>query len=90
VAINRAGAWTTARYLGNPNTLIKVYRPNQWNDGTIVAQGGHVVLKLNGVLVCEVQDERAAHARAGLLALAMCPQQVMQIQFKDIRLKKIE
>ena len=90
VTINREGAWSTAGCLGNPNTLIKVYRPKDWNNYTIIAKGGRIVLKINGVVLCEVQDDSAAGPREGLLALAMCPQQPMQIQFKDIRMKRTE
>ena len=90
VAISRQGEWTTAGYLGNPNTMLRVYQTNQWTDYTIIAKGPHIELKVNGIVMCEAEDNDAGHVREGLLGLAMCTQYPLQVQFKDLRLKKIE
>ncbi|HID21845.1 MAG TPA: DUF1080 domain-containing protein, partial [Planctomycetaceae bacterium] len=36
--------------------LLKHVRQNEWNDYEIIARGRHITLRLNGRLMCEVED----------------------------------
>lgn len=61
---------------------------DEWNDLTIIAQGKQLLHELNGVRTAEVRDERpAAQSLSGCLAIEL--KRATQLQFKDIRLKRL-
>jgi hypothetical protein len=67
--------------------LEKSYtRDDQWNEMTIQAQGGHVVVHVNGVQSAELKDD-PSRAR-GHLALQMHSGCVMHVLFKDIEISQ--
>jgi len=71
--------------------LQKLVKPNDWNDYEIVAEGSKVVLRINGKLMCEVDDRDAKLAcRKGIIALQMHPGPPMKVQFKDLRIKILD
>jgi len=71
--------------------LQKVVKPNDWNEYEVVAKGSKVVLRINGELMCEVDDRDAKLAcRKGILALQMHPGPPMKVQFKDLRIKILD
>lgn len=71
--------------------LQKKIKPNDWNDYEIVADGSKVVLRINGELMCEVDDRDAKLAcREGIIALQMHPGPPMKVQFKDLRIKVLK
>jgi hypothetical protein len=62
----------------------------QWNDFTIIAQGNHVIHKINGQVTVEVWDyETGKYARRteGLLAIQIHRGPAMNVQAKDIEIK---
>ncbi|HYV26043.1 MAG TPA: family 16 glycoside hydrolase, partial [Candidatus Eisenbacteria bacterium] len=66
-------------------------RQNDWNDITIIAQGNHIVQKINGVVTADLTDENdAVRPKSGLIALKMFffSQPSKTAQFKNIRLKR--
>ena len=69
-----------------PQQLKDVVKPGAWNELVIVAKGNHITHKINGVVTLEAIDETAAPA-TGCLALEM--KRATQIQFKDIRLRRL-
>lgn len=74
-----------------PEDLQRVVKRNDWNDYEIVAQGPRVALKINGTLMCEVDDRDAKWAcRDGIIALQMHPGPPMKVQFKDLRIKVLK
>ena len=62
-----------------------------WNEYEIAAEGSKVSLRLNGQLMCEVDDRDAKQAcHDGIIALQMHPGPPMKVQFKDIRLRQLK
>jgi len=71
--------------------LQKVIKPNDWNDYEIVAKGSRIVLRINGELMCEVDDrDKGLACRKGIIALQMHPGPPMKVQFKDLRIKILD
>jgi hypothetical protein len=65
------------------------YRPADWNDLEITAQGDLLIHRLNGVIALEVTDEDPARqARSGLLGLQLRQgTDLASVQFREIHLK---
>lgn len=63
-------------------------RDKQWNDYTFSARGGRIVLKINDVLMCELEDNDPRRITSGKLALQVHQGPEMLVRFKDIRLRK--
>ena len=75
-------------WLVKPNTEEekKVYKANDWNDLTIAAHGGHVLVHVNGVKTCELKDYKGR--AEGHFALQMHAGVVNEVMFKDIEIAK--
>jgi type 1 glutamine amidotransferase len=77
--------------VGDAAELEKLIRVKDWNDYDILAQGYHIILKINGHVMCDVTDEDTAnHIRSGILALQLHVGEPMHIEFKDVRLKRLK
>jgi hypothetical protein len=59
-------------------------KAGEWNEMTIAAKGGHVVVHVNGVQVAEIKDDPGRPE--GHLALQMHSGCVMTVMFKDIEM----
>jgi len=71
--------------------LQKAIKADDWNDYEVVAEGPHVALRINGTLMCEVDDQDAKLAcRKGIIAVQMHPGPPMKIQFKNLRIKVLK
>lgn len=71
--------------------LQKIVKAGDWNDYEIVAQGSRITLKINGQLMCEVDDRDAKLAcKKGIIALQMHPGPPMKVQMKDLRIKLLD
>jgi len=55
--------------LGDPAQLLAAVKAKDWNDYTVIAKGGSVVLKINGVTMCELDDRDPKRLVHGWLAL---------------------
>lgn len=76
---------------GKPDELLAAIKKGEWNEYTVVAQGNHLIHKINGVLMVDVTDEHEAkRAMTGILALQLHAGPPMQVQFKDITLKVLK
>jgi hypothetical protein len=78
----------------NPEELQKPGRskwgraaPSSWPQ-SFIARGETVVLKINGVTMCEVTDQDPRRTPAGYLALQVHTGPPMTVQFRNIRLKE--
>lgn len=72
-------------------TIVESIKKEDWNDYHIIAQGNHLVLKVNGLVTADVTDNDAnRRALSGLLALQLHAGPPMKVQFKDIRLKRLK
>lgn len=84
------GHITQGPSVGDPAELEKLIHAGDWNDYDVLVRGYHMVLKINGHVMCDVTDNDAAkHARSGILALQLHVGKPMHIEFKDIRLRRL-
>lgn len=65
----------------------KLHRMGEWNDFWIRAEGKHVTVRLNGVVVSDVTDH--PFAPRGHIALQLHSGGPMKVMFKDIRLRQL-
>jgi len=71
--------------------LAKKVRQNDWNEYEIEAHGSKVTLRINGHLMCEVDDRDAEQAcRRGIIALQMHKGPPMKVQFRNLRIKVLD
>ena len=76
--------------VGDPAEIVRGMQPGEWQTLEIVADGTHLQHKLNGRPSIDVVDNDASHAaKTGLLALQLHAGPEMQIEFKNIRLKRL-
>lgn len=68
----------------NPEEEKKVFKANDWNEMEISAHGPHVVITVNGVKTCDVNDAKAREE--GHFALQMHSGVVNEVAFKDIQI----
>ncbi|MDR0521630.1 MAG: DUF1080 domain-containing protein [Planctomycetaceae bacterium] len=69
--------------------LLKIYKPGEWNEYEVIADGTVITLLINGKMMCRVDDQNAADApKTGIIALQMHQGPPMKVEFKDIELKK--
>jgi hypothetical protein len=72
--------------------ILKVYKPNDWNEYHITAKANHLTHAINGNATAEVIDwHKAGRAMEGLLAFQIhAGMGEMTVQFKDVQLKKLD
>ena len=71
--------------------LQSAIQQNDWNQYRIVAKGFHFIHEINGQKMVEVTDEDQEMRRAsGLLALQVHVGPPMKVQFRNIRLKRLQ
>ncbi len=63
----------------------KNYRPGEWTDLELSARGGHIVVKINGVVTAELTDDPGRSE--GHFGLQLHGGQDMHVEFKDIAVK---
>ena len=86
VRIDKTGKREVVGSVGDPTELLKLVKPEQWNDYTVITNKGHTVLNINGAGFCEIEDNDPKRPRTGKLALQVHQGPPMLVQFKDIRL----
>lgn len=72
----------------NSAEIQAAIQKDDWNEYRIVAKGNHIQQFINGKLTVDVTDETAEGAKSGVLALQLHAGPPMQVEFKDIVLKK--
>ena len=61
---------------------------NDWNDVTIIARGGHLIHKVNGVVTVDVVDADSGRAAStGLLGVQLHRGAPMRVEVTDMRLR---
>jgi serine/threonine protein kinase len=77
---------------GNGNSALR--SGGEWNDYVIIAQGRHFLHQINGVTVLDTTDtDSGRFSNSGLLALELSAgpkEKAFALQFKNIRLKRLE
>lgn len=61
-------------------------KPDDWNEMTITARGGHIVVQVNGVTSTELKEDPSR--AEGHFALQMHAGCVMEVWFKDIEIRE--
>jgi hypothetical protein len=62
-------------------------KQGDWNDFEIMAEGQHVVIKLNGTTVIDRTDEK--FEKSGIIALQLHAGPPMEVRYKDIEIKPL-
>lgn len=90
VQIDESGQKKVVGSFGDPAKLLEVVKVGEWNEYVVFAQGGHVLLTINGVTMCEVvEDKDPKRPQHGWLALQVHVGPPMKVQFKDIFLRRL-
>jgi len=76
-------AWVSKPKLEDEPQFLKA---DGWNDMTIAAHGGHVVVHVNGIKTAELTDDPSR--AEGVLALQMHAGCDMEVRFKDIAIQE--
>jgi len=77
--------------VGDSNELASVIKKEDWNEYHIIAQGNHIVQKINGRVMCDLTDEDTAMRRpSGIVALQLHAGPPMKVQFRSILLKRLQ
>ena len=66
------------------------FHRGKWNDVVIIVRGNRVIHKLNGFTIVEATDEYTKRPRHGLVAFEVYGREPTSVQFRDIRLKRLE
>ncbi|HEY2893514.1 MAG TPA: DUF1080 domain-containing protein, partial [Pirellulales bacterium] len=75
--------------VGDSAALQANIKKEDWNEYEITAEGNHLIHKINGQVTAEVFDnQKDKRAESGILALQLHAGPAMQVQFKDVRLKR--
>jgi hypothetical protein len=69
--------------------IKKEIKVGDWNDVVLKVKGNHVVYQINGVTTTELTDESPKALKEGVLAFQLHQGFTMEIQLKDIKLKKL-
>ena len=97
VRIDETGKREVVGSVGDSTELLKLVKPersldlealDRWNDYTVITNKGHTVLNINGVVMCEIEDNDPKRVPSGRLALQVHQGPPMLVQFKDIRLRQ--
>ncbi len=88
VVIGKDGNRKVVGSVGDPDELLEKVKPGQWNDYTLSAKDGRIILKINGVTMCDLQDNDPRRIPSGKLALQVHRGPDMLVQFKDIRIRQ--
>lgn len=76
------------KQFADPAELIKAYKPNDWNEYEVIAEGSVLTLKINSKMMCRVDDRHATEsAEKGIIAFQMHQGPPMKVEFKDIKIK---
>ncbi len=75
---------------GDAAKLLEGIKMDEWNNYVIHVQGNRILQSINGQATCEVVDDQVdKRAFSGLLALQVHAGPPMEVQFKDIRMKRL-
>jgi len=78
----------TVKPLGDPKALLANIDIRRWNEYHVVARGGKVTLRINGTVMCRLDDKDPKRPVRGWLALQVHVGPPMRVQFKDIHLRR--
>ena len=65
-------------------------KKGDWNEYSIRAEKNHIVMKLNGVTTVDYQEQDAAIARNGIIALQVHSGGPLRVEFRNLRIKTLD
>jgi hypothetical protein len=65
------------------------FRSGGWNDAVIIVQSNRMIHKLNGHTIVDATDHYEKRPRSGTIAFEVYGSQPTTVQFRDIRLKRL-
>jgi len=87
----RADGTAEMKRFADPARLAQSYTTvGEWNEYEIIAIGSLIVLKINGRVMCIVNDQHERAARSGVIAFQMHPGPPMKVEFKNVRIKILD
>jgi len=91
VEIGPDGSRMVLGQIGDPARIEASIDMRGWNQLVIIARGDRLIHKLNGHVVVDVTDRQKGNAAGhGILALQLHAGRPMKVQFKDVRLKRLD
>lgn len=91
VVIGADGQLEVVGKTADNDEIVRSIRPEGWNHYTIVAQGNHLVHKINGLVTVDVTDNQVdKRSMSGLLAFQVHQGEPMLVQFRNIVLKPLK
>ena len=76
---------------GEAATLTAGVKLKDWNDYEVIAEGNHVIQKINGQVMSEFTDDQTdKRAMEGLVGLQLHAGPPMRIDFKNLRVKDLK
>jgi type 1 glutamine amidotransferase len=88
--IKEGGKVEVAGSVGDSAQIQSKIKKEDWNTYEITAKGFHFVHKINGVVTSEATDEDSARRERGIIALQVHAGPPMQVQFRNICLKRLD
>jgi hypothetical protein len=72
------------------DVILRAIKKEDWNHYTIIAQGNHLVHKINGLVTVDITDNQAdKRSMSGLLAFQVHQGDPMLVQFRNIRIQPL-
>lgn len=91
IVVQQDGKLTEIGSVGDTEKIQAAIKKEDWNDYTIIAQGNHLIHKINGHVTIDLTDNQAKkRAMSGLLALQLHAGPPMTVQFRNIRLRRLK
>lgn len=91
VVINEGGKKEVTGSVGDSAKIQAAIKQEEWNDYVIIAQGNHLIHKINGMTTIDVTDnDTAKRAMSGILAFQVHVGPPMTVQFKDVQIKRLK
>jgi hypothetical protein len=89
--IHEGGKVEVTGSVGDSAKIQAAIKPEQWNDYVVIVKGNHMIHKINGMTTVDVTDnDEKNRAMSGLLAFQVHAGEPMQVQFKDVHLKRLK
>jgi hypothetical protein len=91
VSIKANGKLDVVGQTGDAAKLTAGVKLKDWNDYEVIAEGNHVIQKINGQAFSEFTDDQAdKRAMDGLIGLQLHAGAAMKVEFKDLRVKELK
>lgn len=77
--------------VGDVDAFLASIKPDGWNDYVIIAKGNNIQQFVNGIQTVDFTDNEPQLAlQEGIIALQLHAGKPMWVEFKDVRVKKID